>query len=212
MITYFVDMDGTIVDPKPGMVSAFRRALREMGRYDLASGDLDWIIGPSVISSFTTLLRQGDQAREALRRYRSYYAPDGLLFDFSIYPGVLDSIADLRKEGQVFVCTMKPAVLAEQILGKLGLSVGLFGADIGGEISAKDQILGRAVRELTVNPIDCLVIGDRGSDMTAALKTGMRALGVTWGYGTAAELRDAGAHYLCRSPDDLSRAARAAIR
>lgn len=212
MITYFVDLDGTIVDPKGGMVGSFRRALQELGYDDLASGDLNWIIGPPVIASFETLLGAGGQAGEALRRYRHHYSVGNGLFDFSVYPGVLDSIAGLRAAGQVFVCTMKPMVLAEPILARLQLSVGLFAADLDGEIREKGQILRRALQDLAVDPIDCLVIGDRGSDMAAARQTGMRGLGVAWGYGTSAELRDAGAHDVCHDPVDLARAARRVMR
>lgn len=212
MITYFVDLDGTIVDPKAGMVGSFRRALQELGYDDLASGDLDWIIGPPVIGSFETLLGSGGQAGEALRRYRHHYSVGNGLFDFSIYPGVLESIAGLRTEGQVIVCTMKPMALAEPILARLKLSVGLVGADLDGEIREKGQILRRAVQDLAVDPVDCLVIGDRGSDMAAARKTGMRGLGVAWGYGTPAELRDAGAHDVCHNPVDLAPTARRVMR
>lgn len=208
MDNYFVDLDGTIIDPKSGMIGAFRQALREIGYHDLASGDLDWVIGPPVISSFAALLQKREQAQDALRIYRRLYSPDGLLFDFSIYPDVLDAIAELHAMGQVFICTMKPTALAESILAKLGLTVKLFGADLDGEIKTKDTILDHAIRELAVHPSKCLVIGDRASDMTAAGKTGMLALGVTWGYGTAAELRDAGADALCSSPRDLSQIAK----
>lgn len=207
MGSYFVDLDGTIIDPKSGMIGAFRLALREMGYDDLASADLDWIIGPPVITSFVALLRNRKEAEEALRIYRQHYTRDGLLLKFSVYPNILSAIAELQDTGQVFICTMKPTVLAESILAELGLSVGLFGADLHGKIDAKDKILDRAVSELAVNPAACLVIGDRGSDMTAAAKSGMLALGVTWGYGTATELCNAGAHALCHSPECLSQIA-----
>lgn len=212
MGNYFVDLDGTIIDPKAGMIGAFRRALREIGYHDLASGDLDWVIGPPVATSFAALLQKREQAQEALRVYRRHYRPDSLLFDFSIYPDVVDAIADLHATGKVFICTMKPAALAEPILEKLGLTVRLFGADLNGEIKTKDEILNHAIRELAVNPSECLVIGDRASDMTAAGKTGMLALGVTWGYGTPAELGDAGADALCHSPSHLSQIASTLFR
>lgn len=203
MGSYFVDLDGTIIDPKSGMIGAFRRALQEMGYDDLASADLDWVIGPPVISSFVTLLRKRNEAEEALRIYRQHYTVDGLLLKFSVYPNILEAIAELQDTGQVFICTMKPTVLAESILAELDLRVGLFGADLNGHIDAKDKILDRAISELAIDPAACLVIGDRGSDMTAAGKSGMLALGVTWGYGTAAELSHAGAQALCHSPESL---------
>jgi len=208
MITYLVDLDGTLIDPKAGMVGAFRKALRELGRDDLASGGLDWIIGPPVIGSFETLLGSRGEAGEALRRYRRHYSAGGALFDFSVYPGAIEAVAALRASGQVYVCTMKPESLAGPILASLDMPVGLFGADLDGAIREKGQVLRRAVDELAADPSLCLVIGDRGSDMAAALEAGMPGLGVTWGYGTPAELRASGARALCHSPADLAQAAR----
>jgi phosphoglycolate phosphatase len=48
------------------------------------------------------------------------------------------------------------------------------------------------------------MIGDREFDVTAATRNGMRAIGVTWGYGSAGEL--AGAAVLCHSPRHLASA------
>jgi phosphoglycolate phosphatase len=207
MTVFFVDLDGTIIDPKAGMVGSFRQALQNIGCGDLAMRNLDWIIGPPVIGSFEKVLRNRRQAEEAMRLYRLYYTVSGQLFDFSVYPGVLAALAALSAEGQVFICTMKPEALAKPILEKLGLSFGLFGADLDGEIRRKEQLLQRAVDQLAVDPADCLVIGDRGADMAAARGTAMRALGVTWGYGSAIELVDAGAHTLCDDPVALVRTA-----
>ena len=47
------------------------------------------------------------------------------------------------------------------------------------------------------------MIGDRGVDMVAARHHGAHALGVTWGYGSREELREAGAHAFCETPGDL---------
>jgi phosphoglycolate phosphatase len=207
MGSFFVDLDGTIIDPKSGMIGAFRKALRENGHHHLASADLDWVIGPPVISSFAKLLPEPEQAAVAFKYYRSYYRPDGLLFDFSLYPGMIAAVSDLHSMGQLFICTMKPAILAEPILAKLGISARLFGADLHGAIKSKAQLLDQAMNELAINPSESVVIGDRGSDMAAAISTGMLALGVTWGYGNADELSDAGAHALCHSPADLARTA-----
>ena len=208
MASYLVDLDGTIIDPKAGLLASVRGALRAVGRGDLASRDLDWMIGPPVIASLRTLLGDGSGADEALGIYRRHYATSERLLDFSVYPGVLASLAALRDEGQMCICTMKPSAFAVQILAELNLPDALFGVDLDRETPTKDVLLRQAVRELSLDPSECLVIGDRGSDMAAARETGMRALGVTWGYGAAAELRDAGAHDLCQSPVDLARAAR----
>jgi phosphoglycolate phosphatase len=44
------------------------------------------------------------------------------------------------------------------------------------------------------------MIGDRSHDMLGARNNGMRAIGVTYGYGTEAELTGAGALHVCATP------------
>jgi phosphoglycolate phosphatase len=47
------------------------------------------------------------------------------------------------------------------------------------------------------------MIGDRKHDMIGARNNGLRSIGVLYGYGSAAELSEAGAHHLCPTPDAL---------
>jgi phosphoglycolate phosphatase len=48
------------------------------------------------------------------------------------------------------------------------------------------------------------MVGDRELDVTAAARNGVSAIGVTWGYGSPAELTGAGAAVLCQSPAALA--------
>ena len=47
------------------------------------------------------------------------------------------------------------------------------------------------------------MIGDRHHDMIGARNNGLRATGVLYGYGSTAELKDAGATHLAHTPHDL---------
>lgn len=49
------------------------------------------------------------------------------------------------------------------------------------------------------------MIGDRSHDIVGGRRNGMRTLGVLYGYGNEAELRDAGADGLVGAPDELPR-------
>jgi phosphoglycolate phosphatase len=55
------------------------------------------------------------------------------------------------------------------------------------------------------------MIGDREHDMIAAARNGMRAVGVTWGYGSAGELTAAGAAMLCEAPLQLAGTVQSAL-
>jgi phosphoglycolate phosphatase len=50
------------------------------------------------------------------------------------------------------------------------------------------------------------MVGDRSFDMLAARELNLRAIGVTWGFGTREELTEAGADELVDDADELARA------
>ena len=58
-------------------------------------------------------------------------------------------------------------------------------------------------RSLGLMPAEILYVGDSGVDMRTALSAGMDAVGVLWGFRTADELRQAGAHHLIAQPEEL---------
>ena len=55
-----------------------------------------------------------------------------------------------------------------------------------------------------MRPETALMIGDREFDVTAAVRNGIRAIGVTWGYGSTEELQTAGAAALFHALADLA--------
>lgn len=52
----------------------------------------------------------------------------------------------------------------------------------------KAQILSAALAELGIAPEDAVMVGDTRLDVEAGKANGMRTIGVTWGYGSRAEL------------------------
>jgi phosphoglycolate phosphatase len=55
------------------------------------------------------------------------------------------------------------------------------------------------------------MIGDRSYDIVAARANGVASAGVLWGYGSPAELRDAGCNRTFAHPDEITAAALASI-
>ena len=64
----------------------------------------------------------------------------------------------------------------------------------------KVDLLAYALEQTGADPARALMIGDRSHDVIGANRNGIRAVGVTYGYGTPQELTEAGASHLCASP------------
>jgi phosphoglycolate phosphatase len=60
-----------------------------------------------------------------------------------------------------------------------------------------------AMAEAGVGPERTVMVGDTTFDVEMALAAGVGALGVAWGYHPADELREAGAHGIVESCDQM---------
>jgi phosphoglycolate phosphatase len=204
------DLDGTLTDPRVGMVRSIRHALDRLGRPCPPDEVLASFIGPPLRGTFATLLDTEDRARveEAMALFRERFADVGL-FENDVYDGVPAMLeAAARVTSALFIATSKPAVFADRIVKHFGLDrhfAGVYGAELGGRFDHKTDLLAHLLQTEGVVPESAIMVGDRASDIVAARQNGVRSIGVSWGYGSEAELIGAGPDALCPAPDQFSR-------
>ena len=212
------DLDGTLTDPREGITRSLAHALERMGLAPPPVESLTFAIGPPLRASLAQLLGTGE--REAVERalafYRERFAAVGL-FENAPYAGIEDALDRLAGSGAtLLVATSKPRVYAERILRHFGLErhfAAVHGCELDGTREDKRDLLAHLMPHHGIAPGSCVMVGDRGADMRAALHHGTAALGVLWGYGSREELEAAGAQALCSTPGELPAAlARLAAR
>jgi len=212
MRTLLFDLDGTLTDPREGITRSIAHALERMGTPPPPLDELTFAIGPPLRGSLGRLLACDDAERieRALAHYRERFADVGL-FENAPYDGIVEALQALGGDARLFVATSKPQVYAERIVRHFGLHVhfvAVHGCELDGTREDKRDLLAHMVALHGLDPRHAVMIGDRGVDMRAGRHHGMRTLGVRWGYGSDAELREAGAHALADSPRDLVAALR----
>ena len=184
-------------------------ALAAAGREPVAPETLYPLIGPPLSFGFASLLEvePGDPAVAAcIASYRSVYAEVSLR-DTPAYPGVheaLDAIAAAAPRRRLAVATSKPSAFAEPLVSALGLRDvfdAVFAPELDIHVESKTATVAKALDSL--GAITGTMVGDRHVDMEAARAHGLRAVGVSWGFGSADELRSAGADVLVASPAEL---------
>ncbi len=189
----FFDLDGTIIDSSEGVCKSFAYALKYYGINvdDLAV--LRPVIGPPLKDSFMNLYDfDEDKAIEAVAKYRERYTDVGIL-ECRLYDGVRELLKELAHRGyKLVLATSKPEIFARRIMERYELD-GYFhfiaGAQIGGTISNKEDVLGYILQSLNITDVsDCLMIGDTKYDLAGAEYFGIDALGVLYGFGTRDEL------------------------
>jgi phosphoglycolate phosphatase len=211
------DLDGTLTDPRQGILACFKYALHRLQLKTPSDSELERFIGPPLKESFAILVGSDDGARveRAVTYYRERFAAQGI-FENEVYPGMADALSRLCDRGAfLFVATSKPTVFAERIVEHFALAR-FFGAVYGSELSGtnadKKDLLARVLDAESLSPADTVMIGDRAQDVLGARANSVFPVGVLWGYGSRQELLSAGARLLCEEPSGLADVASLANR
>jgi len=204
-----LDLDGTLADSRPGIVTCFKFMLQKLGHDPSTAGDLTALVGPPIAVSIRTLLSRynDDRVELGLATYRAHYSEVGL-YDVNAFPGVAEMLAALHTTGRpLCVATSKRRDFAERVVTFLGFEQMLprvWGALPGGGLDDKKDMIAELLRVEGFDPSGTVMIGDRYHDIEAAKANSLRSIGVLWGYGGEQELRAAGADHLAASPADLA--------
>lgn len=203
--TLFFDLDGTLTDPREGIVGCIRHALLRLECLVPPDPELDRCIGPPLRESFCRLAGEA-LADAAVEHYRERFRATGM-FENSVYPEVPGALQALAAAGwRLLVVTSKPGVFAEQILRHFELAphfAAVYGSELSGLRADKSELIAHVLASEGILPESALMIGDRSHDVLGARKNGVRAAGVLWGYGSREELATAGADRLYESVGDL---------
>lgn len=202
--TLLFDLDGTLTDSTEGIVRCLEYALERMG-FDIPE-DKNKFLGPPLYRSFAEFCGMNEeQVNEAVRIFRERYSTVGL-FENRVYEGVPEMLKRLRDGGKrIMVATSKPEVYAVRIFDRFGLSqffeiVG--GANINGTRNDKYEVIEYVLEKAGISDrSSVLMIGDRRQDVLGAHKTGLKCMGILWGFGSIEELTEAGADFIAETPE-----------
>jgi phosphoglycolate phosphatase len=207
------DLDGVIVDSRAPVARCINFALERAGLRPESEPRLHARIGDPLHGVFVELLAERGEgaarAPECVASYRELYR-DVSLAETSLVPGMRKLLADLAGRRPLALATSKPLEFAMPILERLGVAAH-FAAHVGaplvaGEPESKTGTARRALAALGLAPgARAALDGDRHHDVSAARTLAIRSIGVTWGIGSEAELREAGADLVVHSPDELGR-------
>lgn len=205
----FLDLDGTLMRSDPGIIRSVLNVLDQLG-IERPSQEPTWLIGPTLDTSFVKLGVPQDRVDEALDLYRARYDTTGYT-EAEVYDGVIDALKTLQARGyRMAIATSKPRVIATKVVEHFGISPfvdHVFGAEEEGHASAqKVNLLARGLEAFGTTAQECVMVGDRTYDVKGAQAHGMAVIGAAYGYGGAAELKEAGASYVIEHAQHLPQA------
>lgn len=205
------DLDGTLTDSAPGITRSIQYAFDRMGYPKYSQAELRTFIGPPLTTQFPDFAGMNKEDTDrAIAYFRERYESIGK-FENSVYPGITELLDSLRKEDFLTgMATSKPEHFAAQIADHFGLSSKLDyiqGAAMDESKVSKTDIITEILAKsgFSSHRYDALMVGDRKYDIEGGRSTGVKTVGVTYGFGSREELVKAGADMIADSVTDLHR-------
>ena len=202
------DLDGTLTDAAPGITNSVKYALSKFGIDETDDNKLRKFLGPPLISSFMEFYGfSKEKAQKAVEYYREYFVPHGI-FENEVYSGIPKLLQKLKADGKtLIIATSKPETFAVQIAEHFEIDSYfdlIAGSNLDNTRSKKAQVIEYALETLGIlDRAHAVMIGDREHDIKGAKKTGLRSIGVLYGYASPGELENAGADFTANSPEEL---------
>jgi phosphoglycolate phosphatase len=189
--TIVFDLDGTLVETAPDLISALNYVLDREGLRPIPLQAARNMIGAGA----RRLIERG---LEAEGRAMTVKEIDRMTVDFIDYyaehiadasrpfEGLESALDDLTASGcRLAVCTNKLEWLSKRLLDQLGLSprfAAICGADTFGVAKPDPAILQQTVARAGGQLASTIMVGDSGTDIGVARRAGVPVIGVSFGY------------------------------
>ncbi|WP_163715563.1 HAD hydrolase-like protein [Mangrovibacterium lignilyticum] len=202
------DLDGTLIDSKPGLLNALRYVLRQMGLNHRPEEIIDRLIGPPIQQGMKEVLGFNEnQIEVSSRLFRDYYGERGL-FEAAVYPGLHILLEELIAQGKkVYVATSKNSVFIPTILRHFELDKYFddFEASSGKDLQTKAELITKLMDRNRLFPSkDIVMIGDTKFDIVGGKANEISTIAVGYGYGQAGEMEELEPDYFAEDVDDLT--------
>ena len=196
------DLDGTLVDSRALIAESMDEAFRRNGLPGCAYDQVRQIVGIELFEAIPMLLPEDYPAESAVKianDFREIFVrnrSDGTHAE-GLYDGAREILETLGEAGWLLgVATGKPRRGLDHIVKTHDLA-GLFvtlHTSCTGPGKPNPRMVIEAMNATGVDPSRTVMIGDSSHDILMARNAKVRAAGVAWGFHTAEELTEAGAH------------------
>ncbi len=208
MVKYvLVDLDGTIADSMEGVTKSIQYALKKYNIIVEDRNQLRKYIGPPIIWSFTDAGIKPSDMDDAIAAYREKYNNEEM-YDLTIYEGVPEALDKLRASGlKLILATSKPISFAGRIMDRFGVSKyfdEMCGSDSDSSRNTKQAVIEYILEKNNITDLsEVIMVGDTKYDVEGAKACNVDTIGVLWGFGSKESLLEAGAKYICETPEKL---------
>ena len=202
------DLDGTLLNTLDDLVASVNFALKDCGYPERTVKEVRDFIGNGVIKLMQRATPDGIGQQEfdcCFESFRTHYLKH--MFDTTKpYGGILPLLDALKADG------IKTSVVSNKLhSGVVGLCKDFFGDRLTCAFGVLDEserkpapknVL-KAMREMNVEPADCVYVGDSEVDVQTANNAGLDCIAVTWGYRDPDVLKRNSPKYIIDKPEEI---------
>jgi phosphoglycolate phosphatase len=203
----FFDLDGTLIDSRPGIFRCARETFDILDVPQPADEDLRKIIGPPLKKAFAMFI-DDDLTDRAVDIYRGHYQNGGM-YEAFVFTGIEEALNVLARSYRIFCVTSKYHKYAEMILSRFHLNRNIekiYGPDLDGSLANKTELLRYVLKKENIHSSDSVMIGDTHYDIEGACENDIHSIGVLWGFGEKEELENSGADIIIAEPSEIEKA------
>ena len=204
------DLDGTLLNTIDDLAIATNHALAENGYPTHAVEAYNLFVGNGINKLFERALPEEARTLENVLRIRASFIPfyDAHKLDLTRpYDGIPELLKLLHNNGlQLAIASNKYQLATEKLVNYYFAEtpfVAVFGQRDNVPIKPDPTVVEDIRRLANAEQAETLFVGDSGVDMLTAQQAGVTAVGVTWGFRSAEELRTYNPDYLVTKPDDI---------
>lgn len=204
------DLDGTVLDTISTIAHFGNMALEHCGLPAIEEEKYKYLAGNGKVVLIHRMLAYHnadteEMFKKAEAKYDMEYESDPIYIT-KPFDGLMDELKKLKEKGiKLAVLSNKPdnvtVMVAKELYGDTFDIV--HGKREGVNTKPDPQGVLMLCEELGVKVDECIFVGDTNVDMFTAKNSGMRAIGVLWGFRDEKELKDAKADYIIEKTSEL---------
>ena len=202
------DLDGTLLNTLDDLADAANATLAHFGEALRPVDDIRRFVGNGIRNLLRLIFPGGEdypRFEEAFSFFNEYYGIH-CMDKTKAYPGIMELLAQLKKDGYKTAIVSNKADFAVKKLNKLYFS-GLIETAVGEREDvrrkpAPDSVLS-ALKELNISPQRAVYVGDSEVDVKTAENAQLPCIAVTWGFRSRETLLESGARILVSDACEL---------
>jgi len=207
------DLDGTLVDSVPDLVTAINKALVSLQQATHSENEIRQWVGNGaellIKRALTGEQKPSDTPENfvlAMDLFNQFYS-ENVCAKSTLYPGVIEGLEMIKQSGIAIACvTNKPEKFTLPLLAHLGIKH-YFQCIASGDtysVMKPDPLpLLETAKKFDIKEEHCLMVGDSINDIQAGKRAGFKTAAVSYGYAGEYTIDELAADYQLDRVDQL---------